>query len=137
MDRWLDVQWPHVSDETAKCVMDFCMKIDKVPIHIKKEVDGFMLNRIIAAINHEATWLLEMGGASCEDIDKGCVYGAGHSMGPSGDGSDEYRSGDDIDMRHFYESSNPADLSSLSIVKKYTGGKYGQKAGKAWYSYKE
>ncbi len=36
------VQGPHVSDETAQCMMDFCLKIDKVPILIKKEVDGFV-----------------------------------------------------------------------------------------------
>ena len=71
------VQGPHVSDETAKCMMDFCLKIDKIPIHIKKEVDGFVLNRIIAAINKEAMWMLEMGVASAEDIDKATRIGFG------------------------------------------------------------
>jgi len=132
------VQGPHVSDETAKCMMDFCLKIDKIPIHIKKEVDGFVLNRIIAAINKEAMWMLEMGVASAEDIDKACVYGAGHPMGP-------FRLMDltgidlayDIGMSHFYESGDPADLPSPSIVKKYTEGKFGQKTGEGWYSYKK
>ena len=132
------VQGPHVSDETAKCMMDFCLKIDKIPIHIKKEVDGFVLNRIIAAINKEAMWMLEMGVASAEDIDKACVNGAGHPMGP-------FRLMDltgidlayDIGMSHFYESGDPADLPSPSIVKKYTEGKFGQKTGEGWYSYKK
>lgn len=132
------VQGPHVSDETAKCMMDFCLKIDKIPIHIKKEVDGFVLNRIFAAINKEAMWMLEMGVASYEDIDKACVYGAGHPMGP-------FRLMDltgidlsyDIGMSHFYESGDRADLPSPSIVKKYTEGKFGQKTGEGWYSYKK
>src|SRR5208337_4311014 len=76
------VQGPHVSDETAQCMLDFCLKIDKVPILVKKEMDGFVLNRIFAAINKEAMWMLEMGVATYEDIDKACVYGAGHPMGP-------------------------------------------------------
>ncbi|MBW2637509.1 MAG: 3-hydroxyacyl-CoA dehydrogenase family protein, partial [Deltaproteobacteria bacterium] len=76
------VQGPHVSDETATVSMQFCEKIGKVPIHIKKEVWGFVLNRIFSAILGEATWMLEMGVASFEDIDKACVYGAGHPMGP-------------------------------------------------------
>ncbi len=33
-------------------------------------------------IGREALWMLEMGIASFEDIDKACVYGAGHPMGP-------------------------------------------------------
>jgi 3-hydroxybutyryl-CoA dehydrogenase len=132
------VQGPHVSDETAKCMMDFCLKIDKVPILIKKEVDGFVLNRIFAVLQREALWMLEMGVASTEDIDKACVYGAGHPMGP-------FRLNDltgidltyDICMSHFYESGNPADLPSPSVVKKYTEGKFGQKTGEGWYSYKK
>ena len=132
------VQGPHVSDETAKCMMDFCLKIDKVPIHIKKEVDGFVLNRIFAVISREALWMLEMGVASYEDIDKACVYGAGHPMGP-------FRLNDltgidltyDVCMSHFYESGNPADLPSPSVVKLYTQGKFGQKTGEGWYSYKK
>jgi 3-hydroxybutyryl-CoA dehydrogenase len=132
------VQGPHVSDETAKCMMDFCLKIDKIPVHVKKEVDGFILNRIFSAIHKEAFWMMEMGVASYEDIDKACVYGAGHPMGP-------FRLLDltgidlayDIGMSHFYESGNPADLPVPTIVKKYTEGKFGQKTGEGFYSYKK
>ncbi|NLN38801.1 MAG: 3-hydroxyacyl-CoA dehydrogenase family protein [Smithella sp.] len=132
------VQGSHVSDETAQCMMDFCLKIDKIPIHVKKEVDGFVLNRIFSAIHKEAFWMLEMGVASYEDIDKACVYGAGHPMGP-------FRLLDltgidlayDIGMSHFYESGDPADLPVPTIVKKYTEGKFGQKTGEGFYSYKK
>ena len=132
------VQGPHVSDETAKCMMDFCLKIDKIPVHVKKEVDGFILNRIFSAIHKEAFWMLEMGVASYEDIDKACVYGAGHPMGP-------FRLLDltgidlayDIGMSHFYELGDPADLPVPTIVKKYTEGKFGQKTGEGFYSYKK
>jgi len=132
------VQGPHVSDETAKCMMDFCLKIDKVPILIKKEVDGFVLNRIFSVLQKEALWMLEMGVATYEDIDKACVYGAGHPMGP-------FRLNDltgidltyDVCMGHFLESGNPADLPSPSIVRKVTEGKFGQKTGEGWYSYKK
>lgn len=132
------VQGAHVSDETAQCMIDFCLKIEKIPIHVKKEVDGFVLNRIFRAIHKEALWMMEMGVASFEDIDKACVYGAGHPMGP-------FRLLDltgidlayDIGMSHFYESGNPADLPSPSIVQRYTEGKFGQKTGEGWYSYKK
>ncbi len=130
------VQGPHVSDETAQCMMDFCLKIDKVPILVKKEVDGFVLNRIFAAIQREAMWMLEMGIATYEDIDKACVHGGGHPMGP-------FRLMDltgldlayDIYVERFYASGNTADLPAPSLVKKVTEGKFGQKTGEGWYSY--
>jgi hypothetical protein len=90
-----------------------CEKLGKVPIHIKKEVRGFVLNRIIAAIKREAMWMLEMGVASFEDIDKACVYGAGHPMGP-------FRLNDltgldlsyDIAMELFRETGDMSNLPS-------------------------
>ena len=132
------VQGPHVSEETAQCLMAFCEKIDKVPILIKKEVDGFVLNRIFSVISKEALWMLEMGVASYEDIDKACVYGAGHPMGP-------FRLNDltgidltyDICMERFRVTGDPADLPVPSVVKKVAEGKLGQKTGEGWYSYKK
>ena len=75
------VQGPHVSDETMQISLALCERLDKVGVHLKKEVDGFLLNRILGAIAREALWLLEMGVASFEDIDRAQVHGAGHPMG--------------------------------------------------------
>jgi len=76
------VKGPHVSDETAKVTYDLSEKLEKIPVLLQKEVEGFLLNRIFRVIGREAQWMLEMGVASFEDIDKACVYGAGHPMGP-------------------------------------------------------
>jgi 3-hydroxybutyryl-CoA dehydrogenase len=130
------VQGPHVSDETAQIMMEFCKRIEKEPILIKKEVDGFVLNRIFAVISREAQWMLEMGVASAEDIDKACVFGAGHPMGP-------FRLMDltgidltyDITMGKFQKTGNMADLPTPSVVRKVAEGKFGQKTGEGWYKY--
>jgi 3-hydroxybutyryl-CoA dehydrogenase len=130
------VQGPHVSDETREISMALCDKLEKVPVHLKKEVDGFLLNRIFLAINREALWLLEMGVASMEDIDKAQVYGAGHPMGA-------FRlmdlTGIDLayimGMEAFRETGDIRHLPSPSIAKKYCKGEYGQKTGKGWYDY--
>jgi len=55
------VQGRHVSDETAQISMALCERLDKVGVHLRKEVEGFLLNRILRAIAQEAFWLLEMG----------------------------------------------------------------------------
>ncbi|ADK84478.1 3-hydroxyacyl-CoA dehydrogenase NAD-binding protein [Desulfarculus baarsii DSM 2075] len=130
------VQGPHVSDETTKISMDLCLKLDKVPVHLKKEVNGFLLNRIFFAITKEAQWLLEMGVASYEDIDKACVYGAGHPMGP-------FRLQDltGIDlayimgMENFRRTGDTSELPPPSLCERYFRGEYGEKTGKGWYDY--
>lgn len=130
------VKGPHVSDETAKVTMDLCEKLEKVPVLIKKEVEGFLLNRIFKVISREALWMLEMGIATAEDIDKACVYGAGHPMGP-------FRLMDltGIDLAYimsverFKKTGDFADLPAPSIVEKYVQGSYGEKSGKGWYDY--
>jgi 3-hydroxybutyryl-CoA dehydrogenase len=71
-----------------------------------------------------------------EDIDKACVFGAGHPMGPFTlndlTGIDlSYTMG----IENFRESGDPADLPSPSLVEHYVKGEYGQKTGKGWYDY--
>jgi 3-hydroxybutyryl-CoA dehydrogenase len=130
------VQGPHVSEETARLSVALSERLDKVPVWIKKEVEGFLLNRIIRAIRQEALWLLEMGVASFEDIDKACVYGAGHPMGPFRlmdlTGIDLHYT---MAMERFRSTGNPADLPPPSVVELYLKGRYGQKTGKGWYDY--
>lgn len=132
------VKGAHVSDETAQISLDLCKKLDKVGVLLNKEVDGFVVNRILFALWREALWLLEMGVATYEDIDKACVYGAGHPMGPFRlmdlVGIDlEYT----LDMERFRKTGNPADMPAPSVVERYAKGHYGEKAGKGWYEYPE
>jgi len=132
------VQGPHVSDETTELSMALCEKLGKTPVRLKKEVNGFLLNRIFFAIFKEAEWLLEMGVASVEDIDKACVFGAGHPMGPFRlmdlTGIDlAYTMG----MEAFRNSGDRSDLPVPSVVGHYMRGEYGQKSGRGWYEYEK
>ncbi len=130
------VRGPHVSEESAQVSFQLCERLQKVPVLIKKEVEGFLLNRIFRAINNEALWMLDMGVASAEDIDKACVYGAGHPMGP-------FRLMDltgidlnyTIHMEKFRETGDPAHRPSPNVVAHYVQGHYGEKTGKGWYDY--
>jgi 3-hydroxybutyryl-CoA dehydrogenase len=130
------VKGPHVSDETAKITYDLSEKLEKIPVLLQKEVEGFLLNRIFRVISREALWMLEMGVASYEDIDKACVYGAGHPMGP-------FRlmdlTGIDLNyimsLERFKRTGDRADLPSPSVVERYIKGNYGEKTGKGWYDY--
>jgi 3-hydroxybutyryl-CoA dehydrogenase len=130
------VKGPHVSDETAKITYALSEKLEKIPVLLQKEVEGFLLNRIFRVIGREAQWILDMGVASFEDIDKACVYGAGHPMGP-------FRlmdlTGIDLNyimsMERFRKTGDRADLPSPNVVERYLKGHYGEKTGKGWYDY--
>ncbi len=132
------VQGPHTSDETAEISMALCDKLEKIGVHLKKEVEGFLLNRIFRAISREAMWILEMGVASVEDIDKACVFGAGHPMGP-------FRLNDltgldlsyTMGMEAFRETGDRSLLPSPRLVEHCIKGEYGEKTGKGWYDYSE
>lgn len=132
------VQGPHTSDETAEISMALCDKLEKIGVHLKKEVEGFLLNRIFRAISREAMWILEMGVASVEDIDKACVFGAGHPMGP-------FRLNDltgldlsyTMGMEAFRETGDRSLLPSPKLVEHCIKGEYGEKTGKGWYDYSE
>lgn len=55
------VKGPHTSDETAETARQFAIDTGKTPIVLHKEVPGFVVNRINAAVVHEALSLLERG----------------------------------------------------------------------------
>lgn len=130
------VSAPHCDEDTVAVSFQLCEKLDKIPVLLKKEVDGFLLNRMLGALGKEALWLLEMGIASHEDIDKAAVYGAGHPMGP-------FRlmdlTGIDLEylmrMEAFRITGDRADLPVPSVVERYRRGDYGEKTGKGWYEY--
>ncbi len=132
------VNGPHCSEETVSISFQLCEKLGKIPVILNKEVDGFLLNRMLGALGKEALWLYEMGFASFEDIDKACVYGAGHPMGP-------FRLMDltGIDLEYFMRieafknSGDRADFPTPHIVEKYVKGEYGEKTGRGWYEYKK
>ncbi|HSW36120.1 MAG TPA: 3-hydroxyacyl-CoA dehydrogenase family protein [Candidatus Limnocylindrales bacterium] len=131
------VKGPHTSEETAQITMDLTKKLQKVPVLLHKEIYGFLVNRILAAINAEALFLYDTGVASFEDIDSAVVNALGHPMGP-------FRLQDltgidlayHIMMGRYRESGNPEDKPSPTVVEKYVKGEWGEKTGKGFYNYK-
>ncbi len=132
------VKGPHVSDETAQLTMDLARRMGKTPVLLKKEVYGFLVNRILAALMHEALWIAEMEIASVEDIDTAVTKALGHPMGPFRlmdlTGIDLHY---DISMERYRETGDPKDKPSPLIVEKVVRGEFGRKTGKGWYEYKE
>lgn len=132
------VQGPHTAPETIDTLMEFSRSIRKSPILVKKEIYGFVVNRIFSAITKEACYLYDQGVAEQEDIDLAVKKGLGHPMGPfellDMTGIDlEYN----ILMEKFRSTMDPADRPAAVLVEHYAKGEYGRKTGKGFYSYEE
>lgn len=130
------VKGPHTSEETAQIAMELSRRLEKAPVLLHKEIEGFLVNRIMAAINKEAFSLLDMQVASFEDIDSAVVNALGHPMGPFRlvdlTGIDL---GYHIAMDRYRATGKPEDMPSPTVVEKYVKGEWGQKTDKGFYDY--
>ncbi|KQL44706.1 3-hydroxybutyryl-CoA dehydrogenase [Brevibacillus choshinensis] len=63
------VRHESTSDEVVSAVMDLMVKIGKSPVLLKKDVPGFIANRLQAALMREAFSLLKEGVADAREID--------------------------------------------------------------------
>jgi len=130
------VKGPHVSDETACSVVKVVEKMDKIPVLLRKEIYGFLVNRFVQAARQEALKLYDMGVSSFEDIDNAVVHGLGYPMGPF-----QLMDLTGIDlayhvyMEKYRESGDPSDRPSPTIVEKFVKGHLGKKVGKGFYEY--
>ncbi|MCL2367734.1 MAG: 3-hydroxyacyl-CoA dehydrogenase family protein [Oscillospiraceae bacterium] len=73
------------SDETSPQVLEtayqFYQSINKEPVILKKEVPGFIANRLQHALYREAADLVLRGVCSLEDVDKAACFGPGLRWG--------------------------------------------------------
>ena len=63
------------SPDVMKTAETFPLGVGQVPIMMKKEVDGFIMNRLQGALLQEAFRLVANGYASAEDVDRGIADG--------------------------------------------------------------
>jgi len=76
---------PWTDAKHVDAVFDLMQAVRQEPIRIRREVEGFVLNRLQGALLNEAWALFEEGYASAEDIDKTIAAGLGlrwSFMGP-------------------------------------------------------
>jgi 3-hydroxypropionate dehydrogenase (NADP+) len=67
----------HTSPKTIKKTYKLMEDIGKVPVVLRREVPGFIANRLSAALWREALNLVDTGVATVEDVDKAVVNGPG------------------------------------------------------------
>ncbi len=124
------------SDEAFQYGADFVRFIDKEPIMVKRDIAGFILNRINMLSNMEAMRLVEQGVSTPEDIDKGMRLAFGRRMGPL-ETSDMV--GLEVQLMAYenvYEEEKDPRFYPPSILRrKVLAGHLGRKTGRGWYEY--
>jgi 3-hydroxybutyryl-CoA dehydrogenase len=70
------------SDETLQTALDLAHRYGKETIVCNKDTQGFITSRLIVMLMVEAARIVEEGIASVEDVNKACVLGFSHAMGP-------------------------------------------------------
>jgi enoyl-CoA hydratase/3-hydroxyacyl-CoA dehydrogenase len=69
------------NQHTTDTALDFVMRVGKEPVLCRKDVAGFIVNRIFIPLVHEAAYCLERDGASMTQIDSAVKYKMGFPMG--------------------------------------------------------
>ncbi|WP_336662216.1 3-hydroxyacyl-CoA dehydrogenase family protein [Leucobacter sp. USHLN154] len=72
----------HASEETVARVVGLAKCMGKTAVVVRREIFGFIANRIVGAVFDEAISLLEAGVATPEEIDTAVTLGLGHPIGP-------------------------------------------------------
>jgi len=138
MDLVEIVRGPETSDETVDRALGMAREMGRTAVVLNKEIDGFIVNRILHAASQEAYRLLDAGVASYEDIDVAVEKGLNWPLGP-------FRLGDfsglDVTYNarlHMYRTTGDERYRpSPQLEAKVKAGKLGRKTGEGWYIYEK
>jgi enoyl-CoA hydratase/3-hydroxyacyl-CoA dehydrogenase len=122
--------------ETITTLVELSKKLGKTPIIVRKDVRGFIVNRILGAVFNEAFWALQRKEATKEEIGSSVKYTGGFPMG-------WFELGDFVGLDIAYEVGNilyqaygerfkPCTEVIDPLIKEK---KFGQKTGVGFYDW--
>ena len=123
------------SDETAQTVMDVLVAVGKEPVLCKKDVPGFIANRMQHALWREAISIVENGIADAETVDKAVKYSFGLRLPQLGPITNSDMVGSDLTwnihnyiLQYLEDSHEPSPM----LTKLRDEGKMGFKTGEGF-----
>ncbi|WP_336327012.1 3-hydroxyacyl-CoA dehydrogenase/enoyl-CoA hydratase family protein [Halovenus sp. HT40] len=118
------------TDETAEEAYEFIESIDKTPIYVRKDVQGFVVNTVLGPFGGEAAWMVSEDLATIKEADASMAQ-RGYPMGP-------FELGDMTGIDIGYHVREEAGMPIPPIVQeKVDAGDLGQKTGEGYYDYEE
>ncbi len=88
--------------------VDVYRSVGMRPLVVRKEIDGFVADRLLEALWREALWLVNDGVATVSEIDDAIRFGAGLRWSFMGTFLTYRIAGGEAGMRHFMEQFGPA-----------------------------
>ncbi|MET3578243.1 3-hydroxybutyryl-CoA dehydrogenase/5-formyl-3-hydroxy-2-methylpyridine 4-carboxylate dehydrogenase [Mesorhizobium robiniae] len=124
--------------QTVATIRDLIRSIGLLPVVVKKDVPGFVENRVLYALLREAVDLVERGVIDPEDLDTCVSWGIGYKIAVIGPmalldmaGLDIYKS---VSSFLNADLSNRDDVAPM-VLEKTEASKFGIKSGEGMFSY--
>lgn len=124
--------------QTVATIRDLIRSIGLLPVVVKKDVPGFVENRVLYALLREAVDLVERGVIEPEDLDTCVSWGIGYKIAVVGPmalldmaGLDIYKS---VSSFLNADLSNRGDVAPM-VLEKTGASKFGIKSGEGMFSY--
>jgi 3-hydroxybutyryl-CoA dehydrogenase len=116
----------------------FVQSLGKTPVRVRRDIPGFVMNRIFGAAFREAVDLVAQGVVSLEDADAGMKLGYGWNAGPfevaDNAGLDTWA----LIAQSFKNLGEGHLIPRSTLVEEMVAeGRLGRKAGKGFYRYTE
>jgi len=126
------------SDDTVTRVMTALRDAGKRPVLVRRDIPGFIANRIQHALAREAISLLENGVASAEDIDEVVKWSLGIRLALTGPLEQRDMNGIDVHCaiaEYLYPDLENRTTPSDLLREKVRDGHLGAKSGQGFYTW--
>jgi carnitine 3-dehydrogenase len=111
------------SSETIQRAIEIYTDLGMRPLHLKKEIEAFVADRLMEAVWREALWLVKDGIATTTEIDEAISFGFGLRWAQMGLFETFRLAGGEAGMRHFMAQFGPClqwPWSKLTDVPEFT-----------------
>ncbi len=122
----------------AEKVGDWMWALGKRPVQVKRDIPGFLGNRMQHALIREALHLLQSGVASAEDIDAAIRYSFGFRLAAAGPLLQREHAGWDMSFavaQSLYPDLSTMQTPPLVIEDMVRHGRYGMKTGQGLFKW--
>ena len=125
------------SDEITNLTINFVKSVNKVPVTCRKDVPGFIVNRLFIPLVHEACYVMERQKIQKTEIDSAVKFNLGFPMGIF-----ELADFTGLDVIHkatleMHTRDKKVILPHVTIEQLFNEKKLGQKSGEGFYKYSD
>jgi len=125
------------SPEITKLTQDYVKSVNKTPVLCRRDVPGFIVNRLFIPMVHEACFMMDRYGYSMTEIDSAVKFKLGFPMGI-------FELADFTGMDVIHKATTEMHLRDKKVInphptieKMFNEKKLGQKSGEGFYKYSD